>query len=422
MLPCGAGHAVARAEIVKHGMFKALIATPTRTALTIMVWLGLIVCLYSMVDDRLAQWDFNVYYSAARAFASGGNPYLPIRPHPTLHNDLIYQYPPLTLYLFQWTTLFSLASAKLVWMGLKLIALASLLWLWNKDFERLDVGWPIALIVALGFNSALLRDFVTGNISTFEQLGIWFGFGLLLRDRPYAAAVVLACVAQFKILPIAFLTLIPLSRPHDGWKPFIAGCAVFLGLLALNSVFCPGFTHDYLGLFSNSNLRMDDRGISNPSSLAFFRDTIDLTAYMPGLSYNQTAGTLAYIAYLAALILVLIRLAWSRRAKMRDADPRLILYFGCALFAIAMPRMKDYSYILMLIPTLFVVRDLQSRNLNPNYLLLAVGLMVCAQPQQSNVPGLTALVYMLQAYLPLFMAAAVMCYVLSALLRTRTTA
>jgi hypothetical protein len=153
-------------------MFHSLTTSRTSLALTIAVWLGLIVCVYSIADDKFAQWDFYMFYSAAHALADGTNPYVPLHPHPNMYGDSIFQFPPLTIYLFRWTTLLSLASAKLVWLGLKLVALAVLAWLWHKDFERLDVSWPIALFVALGFNATLLRDFDAGNISTFEQLGI----------------------------------------------------------------------------------------------------------------------------------------------------------------------------------------------------------------------------------------------------------
>jgi hypothetical protein len=363
----------------------------------VLVWTCLLVCLYAIADDVVSQWDFAVYYAAAHAFAAGGNPYMPIHPHPGLNGDLVFQYPPLTLYLFQWTTLFSLPTAKVIWLVAKVVAVALLLWLWRRDFERIDLRAPLTLFIALGFNASLLRDFDCGNISTFEQVGIWLGFGLLVRERPYAAAAVLACVAQFKLLPVAFLALIPLVRPTDGWKPFFAGCAIFCGLLLLNPALSPGLTENYLGLFTNANLRMDDRGISNPSSLSLFRDILDLTSYAPGLAYNRVAGTIAYGVYLVALLLVMIRFAWNGRA------------------ALAAPRMKDYSYILMLIPTLFVVRDMDRRGIRADYLLLGAGLMTFGQPQQSNVPGLQAGIYMLQAYLPLWIAGAVLVYLLSVL-------
>jgi len=83
-----------------------------------------------------------------------------------------------------------------------------------------------------------------------------------------------------------------------------------------------------------------------------------------------------------------------------------------------MPRMKDYSYILVLIPSLFVIRDLGKHEIPQNWLLLAIGLMIFAQPQQTNVPGLQSLIYMLQAYLPLLMAAGIMVYVLETIART----
>jgi hypothetical protein len=228
-------------------------------------------------------------------------------------------------------------------------------------------------------------------------------------------------VAQFKLLPAALLALIPLVRPRDGWKPLAVGCALYVGLLALNLSFSPDLTHNYLAQFSSANLRMDDRGINNPDSLAMFRDVIDLSSFIPGLDYNRQSGTIAYYAYLVALALILIRAAWNKRAALRTTDPRLLVYLGCAVYAIAMPRMKDYSYILMLIPTLWVIRDLGRRKVTPDYLLIALGLMICGQPQQSRVPGLAGLVYMLQAYLPLLVAAAVAAYLLVDGIKERET-
>jgi hypothetical protein len=387
-------------------------------ALALVVWLGLIWCVSSIADDKLNQWDFQVYYTAGHAVAAVESPYRPIHPHPGLAGDLIFQYPPLTAYLFAWTNLISLASAKLVWLGLKILAVGLLAWIWARDFERVDGIWAIALFIALGFNATLLRDFVSGNISTFEQLGIWFGFSLMVRDRPYAAAAILAVVAQFKLLPIAFLALLPLSTRREGWKAVLLGAGLFAGLLGLNEIISPEQTHEYLGLFANSNVRMDDRGVVNPSSLAFFRDLIDLTAYVPGLPYNLEAGTRVYLIYLVALLLVVIRALSRAKVGIREVDARLLVYLGCALYAVAMPRMKDYSYILLLVPALFVVRDLARREGKPSYLLLGVGLMILAQPQQTNVPGLQAFIYMLQAYLPLLMSGVITAYMLRLISKT----
>ena len=390
----------------------------TSTLFTIVVWLGMAACLYSIAGDYHYQWDFHVYYTAACEFAAGRAPYLLIYPNPWNRSEVfLYNYSPLTLYAFQWAVPFSLEAAKWIWLGIKLVGLALLLRLWHASFERLNAGWAIVLFLALGFNSALLRDFTAGNISTLEQLGIWLGFALLINGRLYAAALVLACVSQFKFLPIAFLVLLLVNQPREGWKPFALGCIAFVAVFALNLLMGVGLYHDYILHFADPRNEFDSRGVTNPSSLALFRDLMDSTSYTNGLPDNVAAGTRIYVLYLILLALLLIRAVWKRRDRLRAADPKLLVYFACALFTIVSPRVKDYSYILMLIPTLFVLRDLGRRGRRPDYLLLGLGLLAFGQPQQSLVPGLKVLIYLLQAYLPLFVAAGVMVYVLKTILK-----
>jgi hypothetical protein len=253
-------------------------------------------------------------------------------------------------------------------------------------------------------------------MSTLEQLGLWLAFSQFIRGRPYSAALLLACVAQFKFLPIVFLVLLLVGRQRDGWKPFAVGCLAFVAIFALNLLMGAGLFHDYILHFSDPLNEFDSRGVANPSSLAFFRDLIDATAYTSGLSENVAAGTRIYALYLILTALLLVRAVWKRRERLRAADPKLLVYFACALFTVVAPRLKDYSYILMLIPTLFVLRDLGRRRLHPDYFLLGLGLLAFGQPQQSLVPGLTVLIYILQAYLPLFLAVAVMAYLLKMIL------
>jgi hypothetical protein len=402
-------------------MLEAL-KTYLRQPLTMLVWLALIACLSSIARDASGQWDFQVFYSAIHTLAAGGDPYAPIHAAPQQQGSLAFLYPPLALQLFRWTSAFSPYAAKLIWLGVKLVALALLLRLWHKEFERLDAGWRIVLLISLGFNAALLRDFSSGNVSTVEQLGIWFGLSLLLRGRLYTAAVVFACIAQLKLLPIAFIALIPLLQPRDGWKPFLVGCIAFAGLLCLNPIVSPTLTHEYLALLAGSNPSFDERGDINPSSLALFRDVVHLTPHLSGFIAERALGTWAYCVYLLILAggIMLVLTASSRHAADSDpkADRKLLLYFGCAIFAVAMPRMKDYTYILMLMPSLFVLRDMRRRGGSVDYLLVALCLMIGAQPQQSYVPRLKSLIYLCQGYLPLFMAAGVMVYIANALGRS----
>jgi hypothetical protein len=82
-----------------------------------------------------------------------------------------------------------------------------------------------------------------------------------------------------------------------------------------------------------------------------------------------------------------------------------------------MPRMKDYSYAVMLIPALYVLRDMSRRSVAIDYVAIGAVLMLIGQPQQTSVPGMSAAITLLQAYLPLLEAMAILAYLLCVLNR-----
>jgi hypothetical protein len=385
--------------------------------LTGAVALALAAIIAAIALDEHYQWDFRVFYAAVGTFADGGIPYAPEHSDPLWPRGLPFMYPPLALYALRWITLVPLSVAMHVWLGLKLAAIALLVRLWHLHFEPLGGGWPVLLLLALGFNAALLRDLASGNLSTFEELGIWFAFSLLLRDRPYAAAVILAIVGQFKLLPATLIGVIPLVHERTGWRAFFVGGAVFLGLLSLNLIIEPALTNGFLDQLTHSGYTVGEleRGEINPSSLALFRDLADITRHFGGLPASLAAGTFAYLAFLVATAILVVVIVL--RSNLRKADPRLLIYCACALFAVTMPRMKDYTYILMLIPTLHLARCTWMRGPHQQLLFL-VALTICSQSSQAPIPRFRIPVLLIQNYMPLLMAAVVLICLLRAALRT----
>jgi len=179
----------------------------------------------------------------------------------------------------------------------------------------------------VGFNSTLLRDFTAGNISTFEQLGIWLGFGLLIRGRLFDRSVGPGVrVSQFKFLPMGFLVAAPRHASaarvgnHSPW----AGMA-FVAIFALNLLMGAGTFHDYIVHFADPVNNFGQSRVINPSSLAFFRDLIDATSYTNGLRKMSPPGRefTCFISFLLALLL--IRAVWNQRDRLRAADPKLLV-------------------------------------------------------------------------------------------------
>jgi hypothetical protein len=378
-------------------------------AATVVVWVAVAACLTAVALSASSQYDFRVYYAAARTLTTHANPYAPWHSDPGWPAGFPFLYPPVTLYAFYPFTALPIQVAVAAWLGLKLLAVALLLAIWHRHFEPLNGSWLLTLFLTLAFNAALLRDLTTGNAAIFEQLGIWFALSLLVRDRPYAAGLALAAAAQLKLMPIALAGLLLFVGRRSGYRPLLASVGCFVGLFSLNFLLAPDLTHQYLEALINGTPHPPERAMFNPSSLALIGDITDAAA-KAGL---PTTSSLTYLGYAAFLIVVALA-AWRTAGKnvtaLKAAEPRVVAYLGCVLFVLTMPRVKDYTYVILLMPALFVVRQIMLGRLGPGLFVPLLGVLIFYQPRSSYVPGLTYVVWALQAYLPWLVAWIIMVY------------
>ena len=360
-------------------------------------WLILAICVFFVAHSNQDQWDFRVFHSAAQALNSGASPYYAAHPNPLMPSGLSYLYPPVALYAFQPLSGLSFDVARLVWLAMKVLALFVLIRLWHRNFEPLDAYWFVFLTMA--YNSTLLRDLVAGNISLFEQLGMWFGFYLLLKRRPLLAGVVIAAVAQFKLIPVLFLGTLLFIRPTRSWAPFGVALVAFGAIFSLNFLLTPGSMTEYIHSFATANPNLDERGVVNPSSLALIRDLAAI-AVKRGLPVDRTITNAIYAAYIALVGLIFVWIPRKSLVELADKDPRLAIYYFCVLYALIVPRMKDYSYILLLMPSLYVVREVSRGTLKPRLMVPLVGVLMLVQTNTSIVPVLKSALPLISGYMP----------------------
>jgi len=367
---------------------------------TVAVWALIAAVLVRIAIGEQYQWDLRVFHAAPAALENGVNPYEKNSPALAIPPALSYLYPPLLLYVFKPLSNLPYSTAHLLWFVLKLGALGALLLLWHRHFERLHVKWPLALFFLFAFKSALLRDITAGNIAIFEQLGLWAAFYCILIQRPYVAGAIIAVTAQAKLMPVVFLGLLLICGPARSWRPFVASLALFTVLLALNYVLMPEMSEQYLRALGSSNPNLDERGEINPCSLAMLRDAAAFLASL-GVPLTATFVNSVYLLYVAAVGIAVL-FAWLKyKERLSSVDPKLLIYFACVLFTLTMPRVKDYTYILLLIPTLFVIRHVK---IGPSVPLLAVFLFL-PPSVESYVPGLgMSFLRWLQAYSPWIIA------------------
>jgi len=338
------------------------------------------------------QWDFHMFYGAAVEFAAGQSPYR--------GQGLSYYHPPLMLYIYWPFTLLPVSVAIGVWYALKLLALAALFTIWHRDFERLQIRTPTILFFIVAYGAAIYGDLVSGNVSIFEQLLIWFGFSRFLRGRYVVFAACIVFAAQVKLTPIFFAVLLIAACEPRQWRTFFATIFAFIAVFSLNYWLQPLLFANFWTVMP----MLDERGVQCTTFLALLRDISDMV-----LGAEFTKRSLidegAFLGIAGSIVMASF-MAWREYVRRgTEIDRRLLICFSCFVLVLISPRMKGYSYILLLIPTLYLFRNVNWRRYVP--LAVACFAVLVLFPQgQSALPIRVAFV-LFNNYLQLFATLAI---------------
>ena len=285
------------------------------------------------------QWDVGVYWWGGRAFAHGVSPYGPIPRQPEY---LHFVYPPLVAAVFSPFAVLNVSATKVLWFVLKAIAFVTTVRIWRSRLGGEQMTVPPLFFFTFAFGSALLVDFTAGNIAVFEQCLLWLGFAALLSRRWWVFALLVVIAAQAKLTPIFFLGLLLVIDRRPQWAPFVGGATLFAVAVGANALLLPDQSREFLA--SISSLR--ERGWGDPSTLGVMEDLVD---QLRGLRLPLPPVT-AHLLYLAAAAAVLWHtvLWWRARRELKSHDPLLVVLVTLTVYALVMPRMKDYSYVALL--------------------------------------------------------------------------
>lgn len=318
----------------------------------------LIVIGYSVVviflDTALYQWDFQTYYHAARADALGLNPYdadLLLRQAGGQYH-LRFVYPPLTLKFFALWAALPYETAYHLWLVFKLLLLAGLIVIWRRYFLPEIAPLPAVLLLFLGFSSALYVDLIAGNISLFEQFLLWLGFAFLMKRKIIGFCLLIVLASVFKLVPIAFLAVLLFIPAPGRWRYMAIALGVYIAYLALGYAVDPV---DFKRFFVAATAIEEGGRFGNPSLFSLGRDLLRL---VPAWSSTGAPVIVSHGLYLVAAI-VILGATCRRLRELRPADTdeklRLVLFVVCVAYALAVPRFKTYSFILLLPAAAFVL-------------------------------------------------------------------
>ncbi|MCP4646043.1 MAG: DUF2029 domain-containing protein [bacterium] len=286
-----------------------------------------------------------------------------------------YTYPPVTLHPLRLLGLFGYSAVYYGFLLAKCAALATLFWLWRRDFTGGRLDGAFLLLCLLGFNASVYWDFSAGNVSTFEQVLLWTGFYCFLRGRLGWFTICVVAVASFKLTPIFFLVLLPFSENRRKWGWLCAGSGLFAAILASSFLFHPGLTRDFLA--NMGSVVPDTAGYSDnlyypnpPATWPMIKAVVATVASKTGIAIPANLAAAGFLLWSALVTVV----SYAAYAMARPSDNRdrlaLAVVLACFVYVFVTPRLMIYSYIIMLAPAYFAVRRID--DLRPIYALLAL--------------------------------------------------
>jgi hypothetical protein len=296
-------------------------------------------------------WDFETYYYAARTLGAGLNPYS-LRAVSEIAGkpiELPFLYPPVALAVFLPLSSLSVATAAVAWMAFKVLLLGVLVWIWRRHFLPGVDPLTLVLTVLLGFNLAVLWDLRTGNVALLEATLLWLGICSYVRGQDRGAALWIVLGSVFKLLPIFLLGLVGLGRRPG--RERIALIAAGLLLLAVMVLLPPGLSGEWRAAIDRAG---GDRPIGdiNPSALGI-SDWLVAALELPAAAAPTTALAL-YLIVCAIVIAVSI----GPLFRVQATGSRVELVIGMILLWLLLsPRVMVYSYVMALVPVLYVIRN-----------------------------------------------------------------
>jgi len=365
--------------------------------------LFLLLRIAAGVDQRY-QWDFKTHYCAAQVAERGLNfydqPYLRHFCSPDVQQ--YYSYTPQSIWFFRFFSVFDYPTAYLLFFLLKVLALAGLLVLWKKIFleEEGDLGFFVFALLA--FNNALYVDLLAGNVSLFEQLALWLAFFFFLRRRLFLFGLCLVVIANFKVVPLAFLVLLLFLDDKKKYLHFFGWLGAFAGLQVVSFVFSPFLYKEFLRVFFG--MLRETSGILNPSTFVWLQNL--LRNLIPKVTGSLPPLALVYSVFglLAAVIIWLTGRAVLRLRRRESPDAaKITVFLSCVAYALLMPRFKDYSYVLLLVPAYFALK----KTVGGLGRVFFFALMILSVPEYVNLPGLKEVFEQVWRFMPLWAAAAV---------------
>lgn len=291
-------------------------------------------------------WDFKIYEKAVSDYNSGINPYV--------NNDLPFVYPPLALKIFQITNIICNHDNYIYFWILFLMFMGYLIYEKNCDLFLLSV------LMATGY-MGLHYNLLTGNIEILSALFLCLSI-IFVKKKSFVLSLSLASFV--KILPVSFFGWILFS--NYTLKQKIINILYFV-LFMLILFIIPYLIWTELSMQYIQNVWLAKRSSVQTAS-GTDGSILGIFSY---LNDNKMFIMIMYGLWIS----IIMSLFWLYRKNTKD-DVELYCYWILAAF-LCWPRLMVYSYILIIIPTYILIKNMN------NYCKTCIIGLACLLPYAS---------------------------------------
>lgn len=316
------------------------------------------------------QWDFRTHRKAAEIFTAGSDPYDSRILLSQKDASFLYTYPPVTLFFYDLFNQTDYHTAFHIFLLVKCALLIGLVIFWRWAFLGPVGDSLFFLFCLLVFNSAVFTDLIAGNINLVEQVLLWLAFFFYLKHRLVLFCVFVLLAASFKMTPIFFVVLLLASDHPKKIHYFGCAAAIFLAYLFIQYLIYPemftGFVHNALTVVGES-------GAVGASTEKFVKDLFALISQLVGPLPPAIISVV--VLGMAALVIFLSGKAYFLLKHNQNDHPdreKMILFLICLVYALIHPRFKDYAYMLLIVPSYFIMKTTRLKNAFPFIFVLSI--------------------------------------------------
>ena len=351
--------------------------------------------LHVSAHDDQYLWDFRSHRGSGKILASGSNPYDADALSPKSRTKFLYTYPPVTLFLYRLFAIPEYKTAVHIFLIAKCILLVGLVYFWQRVFLKQDGSIMFYVFCLLAFNSAVFLDMIAGNINLVQQALLWLGFSFYIRGRYKLFCLFILIAASFKMTPIFFLILLLLPDDKNKYKYFFGAGAVFLGYLLIQYLVVPDF---FTGFIKNALIVVGEPGGVVPSTNKLIAGIFEIVSNITGMTIPPAFQPTIFI--IIASVVVFFSYKACLRLKQAQLDNRAMLevFMVCLVYALIHPRFKDYGYILLIVPSFYVIKNIHYSKLTPFLFILFI------MSNRMMLPIVSSLYDIVWAFFPLMVA------------------